>query len=342
LNNNTLSVGNVFISFPSNFSTACGEDCPDSVELHASVFNATALHLSFIDSPVPVVGATDIAVTSHIVSLGVADLESGVLCEEPDCTLTVEVPVSSYNASKITACMRIDGATAVGLDEVSGISFQTGSYSSNNQSVLCEVSTLGDLFVVEFTDPSVFLDATVRSIQQDSEDDTPEQVVTAEMRFADLNYNDYEADPTLADVLKSRIEQLMTEASTIEGAIYEVVELRPGSVIAIVNITLPADSNQTVIDAMIDVIQTNPAELFDSDFIDDYGAPTLTVTQAPGMEAPNPIEEDDNDDKMMIVIIAASIVGAIVLGSLALFLCVKAFGKSTASYHDVHGNSYLD
>lgn len=350
LNGNTLSVGDVLIFFPSNFSTACGDECPASVELQTSVFNTTTLHLSLIDSPVPVVGATDIAVTSHIVSLGVADLDSGVLCEDPGCTLTVEVPVSSYNESKITACMRIDGATAVGLDEVSGISFQTGSYSSDNQSVLCDVSTLGDLFVVEFTDPSVFLNATVRSIQQDSEEDTPEQVVTTEMRFANLNYTEYEADPALASVLKSRIELLMTEASTIEGAIYEVVELRPGSIIAIVNITLPSDSNQTVIDALIEVIRSDPEELFDNEFIEDYGTPTLTVTEAPGMEAPTPIEEepdtgdnnDNDDDKMMIVIIAVSIVGAIVLGSLALFLCVKAFGRSSASYHDVHGNSYLD
>eukprot|EP00210_Caulerpa_lentillifera_P006715 g6417.t1 len=347
LNGNIVPVEDVFVSFPSNFSTACGEDCSGTVELHVSIFNNTALHLNFIDSPVPVVGASDIAVISDIISLEVDGVDTAsAICEDPGCILTVEVPVSSYNDSKIVACMRIDGATAVGMDDVSGIEFQTGSYSSTNQSVLCEVSNLGDIFVVEFTDPSVLLDATVRSNSGSEDDESTDsedlKVIIAELRFESLNYAEYEANTDLADALKSQIVYQMTTTSEISWALYEVIELRPGSVIAVVEITLPSSSSQTDIDQLINTIENQPETLFDDAFITTYGVPSLTVTAAPGMEAPAPDEDDDDDNKMMIVIIAVSIIGAIVLGSLALFVCIKAFSRSTASHFDIHGNSYLD
>jgi hypothetical protein len=340
LNGATFDLNDVSVTFPTDFSTACGEECPTTLELHVSSTEQTSIHIDFIGSPVPMVDAADPAVLSEIVSLNVEGLDSDSLCSEPGCTLSVKVPVSSFNSSKITACMRIDGTVAVGGEDDSGIEYVTGSYSSTEQSVTCEVSNLGDIFVVQYVDSSASLTEDSQSSGGNSDAEEEEKIVTAQLRFADLDFDEYANDEDKADLLKDQISSELLASPLMNGASYEVVELRRGSVVAVVEITLPSSADQASIDQLVTDIETEPEALFSSSFTDEYGTPSLRVTSAPGMEPEE--EKKDEDDKTTLVIIVVACIAGVVLSAVVLFACLKACCRSGVNFQDVHATSYLD
>lgn len=146
----SYTAGDVMVAFPSGFDTACGDECPSEIELKVSLTDNMNLHVGFLDTLVPVVGATSIETLSGVVNLEVTDLETDALCSDSGCTLTVTVPVSAFDASKTTACMRINGASAEGLDDSAGIAYVEDSYVEEEGTVQCDVTNLGEIFVVQF------------------------------------------------------------------------------------------------------------------------------------------------------------------------------------------------
>ena len=173
------------------------------------------------------------------------------------------------------------------------------------------------------------------------------------MRFVGLNYAEYMADQEKSGRLKADIVAQLEATSPIDGATFVVTQLLEGSIIAVFEITLPAGTTQTEIDALTTTIEDDPGAFFDDSFISSYGitnvayvapevvaalaaapstvpgstdeppAPSSGGTQPAGppeeAEAPGPdttvfvAEVDDGSDGINIAVIVVPVVVGVVL-----------------------------
>ena len=145
------TVSNVTVQFPNRFSTSCGGDCPESLEVKVSVNDNIDLAFDQLTS-LPVAGVDDLEALSGIVRLTTDASEgSSPFCSESGCAFLVTIPVVGFDPDKTTACLRMNGAAAEGLNPLIGISYVDGSYNEADGTVTCSTTEFGEIFVAGFT-----------------------------------------------------------------------------------------------------------------------------------------------------------------------------------------------
>ena len=151
LSDSRHTISNVTVQFPAEFSTSCDADCPMSLEVKVSVNDNIDLVFDQLTT-FPVAGARDLEPLSGIVRLTTEQFEGpSPFCSESGCAFLVTMPVSGFDPNRTTACLRMNGAAAEGLDPSIGVSYIDGSYSETNSTVTCSITELGEIFVVGFT-----------------------------------------------------------------------------------------------------------------------------------------------------------------------------------------------
>lgn len=347
----------VDVQFSKTFNSACTDECPSVVEMKVTRTDNTNLHLSFLDSIVPIVGIKNAFAISPLFKIAASDIDSETLCKQEGCALNVTVPLSTLPSNGSLACVRIEGWTVEGLDEASGVMLVTDSYSIDNETVKCEVTKLGVFLVVEyeaFNVEGLSEDITMPENVTDTlaiEDSVRRvflflskghfQVIRSELRFALLDFAVYSANATKGQGFKAEITRQLRRTSSITGATFVVVKLKQGSLIAVVEATLPADTNRSSVKAMVNEFQKHPEMLFDTNFVETYGLPEMTVKSVRGTDMETLLEElgfDSNseassdggsdDGPNLVAIIVPVVLGTAVLGGLIAFLAIRFCKRS--------------
>lgn len=137
-----------------------------------------------------------------------------------------------------------------------------------------------------------------------------------EMDFTALNNTTEEAQAKKEEFIASTIAQVAKSANVEEGNV-KIVEIRPGSVVVIIEIAFSASQ----VDQGKEFIKTagkHPEKLFDEDFTKEYGTPDLKLKSVP-----ESLSKRKNKSKSLGTgaVVAIVLIGAIVVvGASAWFV----------------------
>eukprot|EP00803_Ostreobium_quekettii_P010111 evm.model.scf_659EXC.4 EVM.evm.TU.scf_659EXC.4 scf_659EXC:66567-72431(-) len=346
----------VAVFLPEDFSSNCGESCPDQLGVRVTYFQDPSIHSDLIGPPLTGVGISEVAITSGVVGVEISGLDREELCVNDTCWMAVEIPVdpSSHLANKATECLRISAGSAVGGDGLGGVSFT--SYDADRGVVTCNATKAGELFVAQFQAPPPpappnpdfppapmppapypplpALAPVAESPNPVNDTAAPKNTtkgegtvlaedtkVFLELRFPGITLAELQSDPEQERQFKDSVKTELANATGLDRKHIVVHSLREGSVIADTTVTFPAGTEQAVLDTFVEDVVDPQSDVFGASFRETYGAPE--VTRMP--EGPPPVDEGGGDSGPNVGLIVGLVVGGFVVlvAGLAIFFIVK-------------------
>lgn len=131
--NITLGDAEVSIMMPEDYAMTCGTDCPNEQEWH----------LWYLGDVIDILSNyTNFKMTSNIFGFNASSNihPNNTICENGQCSVFIEIPVTYFGSEKSTACFNLEG------NLVSHIEY----YNPDKNSVICEIWSFGEYFVADY------------------------------------------------------------------------------------------------------------------------------------------------------------------------------------------------
>lgn len=143
LSNQQFAVGAAKLQFPADaFSHASNNE---QLHITATYISNSSVHSDLF------LGTSDLEANSGIMNVGISSRDA--VCDMDDCWLLVTMPLHNHDPDKETACIRIHNGMVVGLTGVDGVWTVPDSYNINTNTIVCNITMLGEVMLVSFPKP---------------------------------------------------------------------------------------------------------------------------------------------------------------------------------------------
>lgn len=139
-----FAVGTATVHFPTDIFS--GSPSNEQLDFTATFLSNSPVHSALL------LNTPGLEANSGVADIGILGRES--VCEaEANCWLLITMPLHNSHPDKETACVRIDDGMIVGLTGVDGVWTVPDSYDINANTIICNITTLGEVMLVSFPKP---------------------------------------------------------------------------------------------------------------------------------------------------------------------------------------------
>ncbi|GMH44457.1 hypothetical protein BSKO_12409 [Bryopsis sp. KO-2023] len=152
-------------------------------------------------------------------------------------------------------------------------------------------------------EPEVDLDEEIVSPVAEASAD----VVTAQLRFPDLDYEDFVSDEALMARFRTAVTNDLADAAGVDPSSVRILEISPGSVIVDAEIVFPSSQDAGVSEEFVQSLQLEPEEVFTVDFQEEFGLPETTIISAPAVDETTPPPGVEPEAEQIEVVLEAPV-----------------------------------